>query len=226
MRYSAALCVLTLSTFHLSPQQPSPDLVSIIAKHVEKRGGQARFDALTSVRRTCRVDSFVVAGTWAGDRVRLDQFETEGGSQETRAAIGTAGWVQPGGQSSAPIRSEDVVELRNTVAMGFELFVHRALDVTIALGKPQMVEGRQAHVLTLTRPGGGRTDLLLDAETALEIARVRHVAAPDGHSNQMHAAVSGHQSVGGILFPHGIGLCGAEWEVNVPAPASLFERPR
>ena len=224
-----ATCVV-LSVFAAaagsSGQQPSLDVATIVARHVEKRGGQARFDALTSLRRTCRADPFVIAGTWSGDRVRLDQFETEGGSQETRAAAGGTGWAQTGGQGSVPISAADIVELKNAVAMGFELFVHKSLGVTISPGAPQTIDGRRAHRLTLTRPNGGRTDLFLDAETYLEIGRVRHVTMPDGNSNAMDAAVTNHHTYAGILFPLGIGLCGAEWEVNIPAPASLFERPR
>lgn len=227
MRHS--ICVVlcaAVATVVTSARQAPPDVATIVARHIEQRGGQARWDALTSVRRTCRADSFVIAGTWSGDRVRLDQFETDGGSQETRAATGTTGWAQAGGQGSRVLSAAEVIELRNSAAMGFELFVARALGVTIALGKPRTIEGRPAYMLTLDRPGGGRTDLYLDAETHLEIARVRHVTMPDGNSSTIDAAVTGHQAFGGILFPRSIGLCAADWDVNLPAPPSLFERPR
>ncbi len=208
-----------------APQLPA-DVEAIVARHLAARGGQATWDALSSIRRTCRADSFVIAATWAGDSVRLDQFETEGGAQESRAASGAGGWTQTAGHASQPLSGDAIAALKNTAAMGFELFVRRALGVTIALAGEEQVDGRPAHKLTLTHPAAARIDLLLDKETGLEVARVRHIVMPDGAASESRSRVRDHRAAGGVLFPHAIGLCAAEWAANVDAPASLFARPR
>jgi hypothetical protein len=215
-----------LSVLPVAARQPQPDAAAIIQKHVAARGGQAKFDALTSIKRVCRSDPFEFTGLWAGGKARFDQVETTGGSQMTSVADGAGGWTMFGGQAPSTLSADAALDLRNDVALGFELFVHRELGLAIAALPNEKVEGRDAHHLQLTRKTGAVADLFIDVETGLEIARKRTVFSPDGAGQQVYSAMRDYEAIDGVQFPGTIGACSAEWTVNAPVAATLFERPR
>lgn len=77
---------------------------------------------------------------------------------------------------------------------------YRAKGHAIALDGMETIEGRRAFRLTLTKKNGQKQELLLDADTALEIATFS-IVSREGRPARLETRLDDYRSVDGVMVP-------------------------
>ncbi len=173
----ALLLALASAGVHFACTEPDP-LDSLIARHVEARGGLERLEAIETLRASGRAiagplrEALITREVRPPDRIRTE-FVYQGVTA-VYACDGARCWfVDPIAGSFEPeLMSEpDANEAIEDADLVGALVDWKAKGHSVELLGNESVDGREAFKLKVTLAGGGvRTDYL-DAETALLVRR-------------------------------------------------------
>lgn len=246
LRLLAGLVALQLSTTSTATGQGDlpPPVDSIVARHVEARGG---IDAIRAIRTLeyshgrYREGDFVGSGNArmafrrpyyrvVGNPDDLTGFMEgfDGGAWEWHPSPGIV--VRTVGPASGATRRGADFEGR--------LIDYRAKGSTVTLAGVERIDDRPAYRLLLTTRDGFRREYFVDAETWLIVAE--RYAAPVhafGEEVSSETRIGDYRRVAGVLFPHryretelGTGrmLNEMQWgsvRANVALPESHFSPP-
>jgi hypothetical protein len=224
-------------------------LDSLIARHVEARGGRERLESIRTLRASGRAlagpgrEALVTRGVRTPGRIRTEF--TFQGVTAVYACDGSSCWyVAPlsGVFEVEPMTEADTSLVIEQADLVGPLVDWKAKGDDVELLGKETIDGREAFRLKVTLSGGGvRTDYL-DAETALLVRRESTRTIGD-QTIDVETTYSDFRPVGGVMFPHSIksGAKGRpdfpegrpdhleiiveEAELNVPLDDTRFEMP-
>lgn len=217
-------------------------LDSLIARHVEARGGTERLEAIRTVRMSGRAiagpgrEALVTREVWPPGRIRTE-FAFQGVTA-VYACDGSRCWsVAPlSGSFEAELMSEAdaSIAIEQADILG-PLVDWKAKGHSVELLGRETIDGREAFKLRLNLSGGGVQTDYLDAESALLVRR-ETTRTLGGRTLDLETTFSDFRPVGGVMFPHSIksGAKGRpdvleviveEAELNQPADEARFEMP-
>lgn len=205
----ALLLALASAGVHFACTEPDP-LDSLIARHVEARGGLERLEAIETLRASGRAiagplrEALITREVRPPDRIRTE-FVYQGVTA-VYACDGARCWfVDPIAGSFEPeLMSEpDANEAIEDADLVGALVDWKAKGHSVELLGNESVDGREAFKLKVTLAGGGvRTDYL-DAETALLVRR-EATETIRGRTVEVATTYSDFRDVEGVVFPHRI----------------------
>ncbi|MCP3141847.1 retropepsin-like aspartic protease [Pyxidicoccus xibeiensis] len=208
-------------------------LEQLIARHLAWRGGEA-YSRLESVHVKGRLAMSGMQGTkesWSHRDGRLREDTDLGVLRGSRAIIPTGSWMlNPSGQveDAAPTDARDA---RHRVALDFGAALRGEGGAKRGLQPREERDGRAWEVVRVTFGDEDRYDLFLDGDTgALHGVRIRE------DNDTRFVRLGDWRQVKGVRLPFleeeltdspdsDSRLVVETLEVNVPLPASLFERP-
>ncbi len=242
-RYGLGLLIgLTMVAACAPADPPAETLDSLIARHIEARGGKEALESIETLRMSGRAiggpgrEALVTREVLPPGRVRTE-FAFQGVTA-VYACDGAKCWyVAPlSGVFEAELMTEADTSLaiEQTDILG-PLFDWQAKGHSVELLGKEMIDGREAFKLKVTLAGGGVQTDYLDAESAHLVRRTstRHVGE---RTIELEMSFSDYRPVGGVMFPHSIAssdtsssesleIVVEEAELNVPLDAARFEFP-
>lgn len=217
-------------------------LESLIARHIEARGGLQRLEAIQSLRASGRAsagpgrEALITREVRPPGRIRTE-FTVQGVTS-VYACDGSRCWsvdplagsfepeLMPESDTNVAIEEADIQgPLVNWEAKGH--FVE-------LLGKEQ-VDGRETFKLKVTLSSGAVQTFYLDAESALLVRR-ETTETFRGQTIEVETTFGDFRPVGGVVFPHSIRsrvkgrpesleVVVEEAELNTPLDDARFEMP-
>lgn len=214
MRWMAPLLFLLLTA-----ATPSPDVDTIVARHIDAIGGAARWRNVQSMMVVGSSNYANFVWMWKSpDRMRTEEQEKEETARTLVTSFdGTTAWMENPFKGAAKPRKLTPVERRHWetgVAIRSDLLELPGKGITLKLLGEEMVDGRRAHKLSLVRPGRDEVLLWIDAESFLLLQRSRNVIAPWGGVQAATTRLSDYRKVKGVLVAHKIGTTNCLVEVN------------
>jgi outer membrane lipoprotein-sorting protein len=217
-------------------------LESLIARHVEARGGMERLEAIQTLRASGRAsagpgqEALVMREVRPPGRVRTEF--TFQGVTAVYACDGSKCWsVDPLSGSFEP---ELMSELDSNVAIAQadilgSLVNWEAKGHSVELLGKEQVDGRDTFKLQVTLSSGAVQTDYLDAESALLVRR-ETTEILSGRSIEVETTYSDYRPVGDVVFPHFIRSSAKgrpdylevvvlEAELNPPLDDARFEMP-
>jgi outer membrane lipoprotein-sorting protein len=222
--------------------QAEDPLESLIARHVEARGGIERLEAIQTLRMSGRAnagpsrEALVTREVRPPGRIRTE-FAFQGVTA-VYACDGSRCWsVAP---LSGIFEPELMSELDTSAAITQSdllgpLVNWEAKGHSVELLGKEKIDGRETFKLKVTLSSGAVQTYYLDAESALLVRR-ESTRTLGGRTIEVETTFSDFRPVGGVVFPHAIrsGAKGRydfleviveEAEFNPPLDDSRFEMP-
>lgn len=215
---------------------------SLIARHVEARGGMQRLEAIRTLRMSGRAiagpgrEALVTREVRPPGRIRTE-FEFQGVTA-VYACDGSKCWsVAPLSGSFEPEPMSDLdasAAIEQSDIVG-SLVNWKAKGHSVELLGTEKIDGRETFKLKVTLSSGAVQTDYLDAESAL-LVRKETTRTLGGRTIEVATTFSDFRSVGGVVFPHTI-RSGAkdqpeyleviveEAELNGPIDDARFEMP-
>lgn len=235
--------LLALALTACSASEVIPEtLDSLIARHVEARGGQERLESIQTLRMSGRAIAGPALQALVTREVRTPgRIRTEFAFQGVTAVYACDGskcwYVAPlSGVFEAELMSEADTSLAIEQAdiLG-PLFNWKAKEHSVELLGQETIDGRETFKLKVTLRGGGVQTDYLDAQTALLVRREMTRTIGD-QTLDLDTTFSDFRNVGGVVFPHSIKSTAAGRpnaleivvegaELNVPLDDTRFEMP-
>ena len=217
-------------------------LDSLIARHLEARGGVERLEAIRTLRMSGRAlagpgqEALITREVRPPGRIRTE-FAVQGVTA-VYACDGSRCWfVAP---LSGVFEAEPMSELDASVAMAQADIVGSLVDWkakghSVELLGKETIDGRETFKLKVTLNTGAVQTDYLDAESAL-IVRRESTRTLGGVTVGLETTFSDFRSVGGVVFPHSIRSVSTgkpdflqviveEAELNPPVDDARFEMP-
>ena len=235
------LLVLALAAACTPAESPDP-LDSLIARHIEARGGAERLAAIETVRMSGRAiagpgrEAQVTREVYVPDRIRTE-FKHQGVTSVFACDRSDCWYVAP---MSGIFEAESMTESDASLALDQAdilgpLYEWRAKGHTVELLGKERIEGREVFKLQVTLRGGGSHTDFLDAESALLVRRKSSRTLGE-RTIELESTFSDFRTIDGVTFPHsivnrneaGIGtlqIVVERAEVNVVLDDARFERP-
>ncbi len=188
-------------------ESPAPTAESIIAKHLEARGGVARLKAIQSLRVTSRLGASELpsVGEWKRPMAYRQTVKIQG-LDWIRAYDGKAGWaINPfsgygGFKEPQPMNPEQLRAIELTADLDGPLVDWQAKGHKAVYLGMEDVDGGQAHKLKLTLKNGDEITYFLDADTCLSIKEItRRVIR--GTEEEYETFLGNYEATEGVLFP-------------------------
>jgi hypothetical protein len=215
---------------------------SLIARHIEARGGMERLQAIETLRMTGRAvagpgqEALVTREVRPPNRIRTE-FAFQGVTA-VYACADTKCWsVSPmsGSFEAQPMSESDASQAIEQANLLGPLVDWKAKGHTVELIGTETVDGREAHKLKVTLSSGVVQTHYLDAESALLVRR-EAIRTFGDRPIELQTTFSDFRPVGGVVFPHLIrssakGRPGSlevvveEAELNGPIDDARFEMP-
>lgn len=242
-RCSLVLLVGLILATACNPADPSAEtLDSLIARHIEARGGMEALGSIETLRMSGRAiagpgrEALVTREVLAPGRIRTE-FAFQGVTA-VYACDGAKCWyVAPlAGVFEAELMTaaDTSLAIEQTDILG-PLFDWEAKGHSVELLGKETIDGREAFRLKVTLAGGGVQTDYLDAESALLVRREMTRTVGD-RTIDLETNFADFRPVGGVMFPHSIesrDTGGSESleivveraELNVPIDDARFEFP-
>jgi outer membrane lipoprotein-sorting protein len=204
---SVSLALATLMCGVASPAR-AQTIDEIVARHVEARGGAARWQAIRSIRMSGRAfagpgrEALVTRETKRPNRVRTEF--TFQGITGVFAFDGTRGWqLSPltGIVEPQALEPENTQAALDQADMEGPLVAARKKGSTLALIGQETVEGRAAYRIRVTPRTGPSQEQWIDAETYL-VLRTAVPREVRGKTVQLETTFGDYRTVGGLVVPH------------------------
>lgn len=210
---------------------PSPELSTIVQRHIDAIGGAERWR---------KVDSLLVRGkdgfatfVWlwkSPNRVRTEERDdAHSGKTLVMSFDGTTAWTSNPFQGTPDPRRLTDAERRQWetgLAIRSDLLDLPGKGTALQLLGEETLSGRRAYKLSLVQPGRDEVLLWIDAETYLLLQRARNVVAPWGGEHLVTTALSDYRRVRGVLVPHTFGTTACLVEVNPELNDDAFRPPQ
>ncbi|MEX1994378.1 MAG: hypothetical protein WD929_06930 [Steroidobacteraceae bacterium] len=202
---TGCLCLITGCT-------GAPDLDSVIAKHVEARGGASAIEAIHSYEADIRIvePTFEVDGNYVATRdggMRID-ISMDGTRVFTEALDQGRSWSWSPGEGVSEGSPQGSAALRHGIEFPFKLFgLHemRARGHRLELQGREVVDGIDYHVLQLTLDDGFHVTYYVHPESWLiereRARRALHVDV-DPTLEWIETVYSDYRPMGGVLYPY------------------------
>ena len=223
-------------------QAAEDPLESLIARHIEARGGMQRLEAIQTLRASGRAnagpsrEALVTREVRPPGRIRTE-FAFQGVTA-VYACDGSRCWsVAP---LSGIFEPELMSELDTSAAIAQSdllgpLVNWEAKGHAVELLGKEKIDGRETFKLKVTLSSGAVQTYYLDAESALLVRR-ESTRTLGGRTIEVETTFSDFRPVGGVVFPHAIrsGAKGRydfleviveEAELNPPVDDARFEMP-
>jgi outer membrane lipoprotein-sorting protein len=185
----------------LSAQASAQTADEIVAKHIEARGGAAKFAAIHAVRVKGRLRSgdgpyspVTVLATASG-KFRMEL--TAGGQAILQSYDGKTAW-----QGNEPAKGEEATQILDqaTGALAGQLWDYKKNHIKIETGGRGKWHDHDVLTLRLKLPTETPMTLYLDPKTYLEIGEDLTVKI-NGKETIIEETVTDHHRFGGVLFP-------------------------
>jgi outer membrane lipoprotein-sorting protein len=226
MRWTAPLLLLLLTA-----ATPSPDVGTIVKRHIDAIGGAARWRNVQSmlVQGSNNFANFV--WMWKSpNRTRTDEQDPEATARTLVMSFdGTTAWTEnPYSGAPKPRRLTPAERQRweTGVAIRSDLLDLPAKGTTLKLLGEEMLDGRRTYKLSVVRPGRDEVLLWIDAESYLLVQRSRNVVAPWGGVQAATTRLSDYRNVQGVVVAHRIGTTKCVVEVNPELDDDAFRPPQ
>ena len=188
-------------------QSPAPTADSIIAKHLEARGGVARLKAIHSLRITSRLGQSELPGVGEWKRPgSYRQTVKVQGLDWIRAYDGKTGWsINPfsgygGFKEPQPMNPEQLKAVELTADLDGPLVDWQAKGHKVVYMGMEDVDGGQAFKLKATLKNGDEITYFLDADTYMSIKEItRRVIR--GTEEETETILGNYEAAGGVQFP-------------------------
>jgi hypothetical protein len=203
-----SLCVLAGCTNAVDGM----DLESLIARHVEARGGEAAIEAVQSFETDIRIvePTFTVDGRYVATRdgrMRVD-ISVEGERIFTEALDHGSAWSWSPGEGVRAASAQGAAALRRGIESPFKLFgLHemRRRGHRLELSGRESIDGVDYHVLQLTLDDGFESRYYVHPESWL-IARDRQLRALHVDVNPelewIETVYDDYRAVDGVMYAH------------------------
>lgn len=239
-RLPATLFVIILITVSIRAETVD----EIVSKNIEARGGMKALQAVESVRI---VGTLLIQGMglpytleWKRpDKLRF-AFETHG-NENVQAFDGSRGWSITPHMGSEPneLTNDELSRLRRrTDYIEGDLVNYRSKGHRVKFVGREVIDGRDAFKLQLTREGGDVSYLYIDAEHYVVFRKESKIML-NGRITDVVTSIGDYRKVGDLLFAHSIestiGTGGAHGTqafvidsitLNAEIDDSQFEMPR
>lgn len=215
---------------------------SLIARHIEARGGMEQLEAIETLRMSGRAvagpgqEALVTLEVRPPSRIRTE-FAFQGVTAVYACADVTCWSVSPmaGSFEALPMSESDASQEMEQANILGPLVDWKAKGHIVELMGTEPVDGRAAHKLKVTLSSGVVQTHYLDVESALLVRRETTRTFGD-RPIELQTTFSDFRPVGGVVFPHLIrssakGRPGSlevvveEAELNGPIDDSRFEMP-
>lgn len=179
----------------------------LVNRNVAARGGSAAWGRVVALHMTGTMDvGHGMALPYVLDQKRPDKMRLEftfDGEKALQVTDGTRGWkVVPFLNDRGPqeMTEEELREALDAADPRGLLFEHGSRGIALALLEDETFDGKAVHVLDATLPSGAHRRVLLDAETALEVA-VASTRTLAGEERTVVTRYSDWKEVDGLLIP-------------------------
>lgn len=236
------LLVLALAVA-CAPTDDAETLDSLIARHVEARGGEERLAAIETVRMSGRAiagpsqEARVTREVQVPDRIRTE-FSHQGVTSVFACDRTECWYVAPmsGIFEAEPMTESDASLALDQADILGPLYDWQAKGHSVEFLGKETIEGREVFKLEVTlRSGGSHTDYL-DAESALLVRRESSRTIGE-RTIELESTFGDFRPVAGVIFPHSIvnrdkgetdtlQIVVEQAELNVPLDDARFEMPR
>lgn len=234
----ALLLLATLAGF-AAPAQTADE---ILQKSLEATGGQAKLDAIKSMRMTGKtvlpqgIEAPFVMELQNPRKLRMDM--TVQGMTLSQAYDGKNGWkvVPFTGKTDPEPMSPEELEAMSKQSLSFNFFTEYKNQgyKSEYVGKEDL-EGTPVHKVKLTSKDGDVLHMYFDAEQYLPVKMAAKTMV-QGQEFESETTLGGYKEAGGLLFAHSyetklrnfpgaIAMTIDKIEVNPDIPASRFEMP-
>jgi hypothetical protein len=201
------LSIPVVPTLTLAGQPRSAD--EIVARNLEAKGGEARLDAVTTMRMagTLTAGGQEVPMTIYMKRPnKLLQEMLVKGQRLVQAFDGQTAWVvNPllGIEQPEVVTGPQAQAMRDQADFEGPLLRYRERGIRVEVEGTGSFEGRRVHRLRVTRPGGQEQRLDIDAETGLEVRSVMEVNQGD-EPVVIETLLSDYRTAGGVTLPYSL----------------------
>ena len=187
----------------------TPSVESLVARHLEARGGRERLAAVTSLLATGRLVSGASESTFTLTWVRPDKARLElvtGARRMIEVVTGAdAWWVAPDATPPQtgllpPDAAREIIERGDVDGI---LAHWRARGYSAAVGGEEEIGGERAATVDLARGDGEAHRLSLSLRTSLVLRRVSRWGG-GGTGVEVEARFSDFRTVSGVVIPFAI----------------------
>jgi hypothetical protein len=187
----------------------APSVESLVARHLEARGGRERLAAVTSLLATGRVVSGASESTFTLTWVRPDKARLElvtGPRRMIEVVTGAdAWWVAPDATppQSGLLPPDAAREIAERGDVDGILAHWRVRGYTATLGGEEEIAGERVAIVELARGGGETHRLSLSPRTSLVLRRISRWGS-GGTGVEVEARFSDFRTVDGVVIPFAI----------------------
>src|SRR5262245_56141864 len=209
----------------------------VISKHIEARGGEARWKAIDSLKISGSMTAWSKKAPFSMERKR-DRYHLDSMQDGKKLEIGydgkTAWWdnqmMQEGAQK---MQGADLVVLMREIDFPTPFFDYRDKGYEVKLLGPTKFEGQDAIAIELKRADGQAETWYLDPATHLEFAR-ESPGSDFGRPVPLRTYYDDFRTVSGVKIPFRVE---SQWytrerileadkvEASVPIDDGVFRRP-
>lgn len=206
-RITGAALATAVFAFCLAAPGLAQTVDELVARNVAARGGEKAWKAVSSLRLTGRMD--VGKGTtvpYVLEQKRPGKMRLEfvfDGKTAVEATDGKAGWkLRPflNRTLPEPMNGKELREAADSADLYGLLFDYAARGHAVEILGREPVEGRDAHKLKVTLPGGSVRWVYLDAESGLEV-KVEALRTLRGKDRRVETFFRDWKAEEGLLIP-------------------------
>jgi hypothetical protein len=219
----------------------TPTVESLVARHIEARGGKENLQAIETLRMSGRAthgpgrEALVSREVRPPGKIRTE-FELQGVTSVYACDGSTCWYVDPlSGVFDAEPMSADETAWAMQEADVFGAIDWQEKGHQLALLGTETIDGREAWEVEVTLSSGPSRLVYVDKESALVVRRVTPRTL-GGRAVEVQTDFGDFREVAGVMFPHSIrtGAAGEDGalevtvetvEVNVPLDDSRFAMP-
>lgn len=234
----APLILLAPALLAQAPQAPTFE--SILASHIQARGGLAKIRAIQSLTSRGRIEigPMVLALTIENPRHAFRSDTTLQGMTKTEAFDGRSGWVLDpfsGSTRAVPMSFDQLKQVDLQRDFDGPLVDWREKGHQVALAGEALVNGTGTYVLKVLLKNGDELTSFIDMKSFMEVKAVNR-AVVGGRVVEVETLLGDYRPVNGVLLPfsldirpkgqnQGLRISLERVEANLPMDEARFRFP-